>query len=63
MYMLEGSSRWNINRQREAIDMPDSSKTKIYDLELMDNVNHISKAVLGAEVFPEYMPPGKPTGM
>ena len=62
MYMLEGVSRWNLNRSAQALGMTETSKTKIYDIRLMSNVNALSQKVLGKPLLPEFIPPGKPTG-
>lgn len=62
MYMLEGASRWNINRGRQAVDMGGTSLTKIYDVRLMSHMNDLSNRVLGCLLLPEFTPPGKPTG-
>ncbi|XP_078657398.1 uncharacterized protein LOC144903286 isoform X1 [Branchiostoma floridae x Branchiostoma belcheri] len=61
MYMIEGGSRWNINRAREAVQRPVTSKTRLYDVRLMSNINTISQRVLGVKLLPEFSPPGKPT--
>jgi len=62
MYMLEGGSRWNMNRAHEAVDVSETSHTRIYDVRLMSNVNALSNSVLGRALIPEFIPPGKPTG-
>lgn len=62
MYMLEGLSRWNTNRSQQALNMGSTSRTKIYDVRLMSNVNDLSIRVLGSTLLPEFIPPGKPTG-
>ncbi|KAK0139240.1 hypothetical protein N1851_024171 [Merluccius polli] len=61
MYMLEGVSRWNLNRSAQALCMTETSGTKIYDIRLMSNVNALSNKVLGKPLLPEFIPPGKPT--
>lgn len=60
--MLEGASRWNINRAHQAVDMSGTSLTKIYDVRLMSHMNVLSNRVLGCALLPEFKPPGKPTG-
>ncbi|XP_073724498.1 uncharacterized protein [Misgurnus anguillicaudatus] len=62
MYMLEGVSRWNLNRSAQALSMTETSRTKLYDIRLMSNVNALSNKVLGKPLLPEFIPPGKPTG-
>lgn len=62
MYMLEGVSRWNMDRSQQALNMSSTSRTKIYDVRLMSNVNVLSNRVLGSTLLPEFIPPGKPTG-
>ena len=62
MYMLEGVSRWNLNRSAQALGMTETSWTKIYDIRLIYNVNALSHKVLGKPLLPEFIPPGKPTG-
>lgn len=61
MYMLEGGSRWNINRARDAVSMGGTSRTKIYDVRLMSNLNDLSNRVLGYPLLPEFLPPGRST--
>lgn len=62
MYMLEGVSRWNLNRAAQALSMAETSRTKIYDIRLMSNLDALSNKVLGRPIIPEFIPPGKPTG-
>ena len=62
MYMLEGGSRWNMNRRHETVEM-ETSHTQLYDIRLMANINTLSHKVLGCDLLPEFQPPGKPTGM
>ncbi|KAG7325686.1 hypothetical protein KOW79_010611 [Hemibagrus wyckioides] len=62
MYMLEGVSRWNVNRAYQAVDMSGTSQSKIYDVRLMSQMNAFSSRVLGCALLPEFTPPGKPTG-
>jgi len=62
MYMLEGLSRWNLNRSAQALSMTETLRTKLYNIRLMSNVNELSNKVLGKPIFPEFVPPGKPTG-
>ena len=62
MYMLEGSSRWNMNRAHEAVGMSGASQTKLYNIRLMSNLNDLSNKVLGNALLPEFIPPGRPTG-
>ena len=61
MYVVEGGSRWNVNRAREAVDMPESSQTRLYDIRLMSSINSLSQDILGFELLPEFKAPGKPT--
>ncbi|CAL8320109.1 unnamed protein product [Gadus morhua 'NCC'] len=62
MYMLEGLSKWNINRAQQALNMSVTSQTRIYDVRLMSSVNALSNRVLGSALLQEFTPPGKPTG-
>lgn len=62
MYMLEGVSRWNLNRSSQACNMAETSRTKLYDIRLLSNVNALSNRVLGRPLLPEFATPGKPTG-
>ena len=62
MYMLEGLSRWNINRAQQALNMSVTSQTRIYGVRLMSSVNALSNRVLGSALLQEFTPPGKPTG-
>ncbi|KAI8481611.1 hypothetical protein Bbelb_407110 [Branchiostoma belcheri] len=43
MFVLEGTSRWNQNRARESLDLPEPSNTRLYDTRLMSNLNALSK--------------------
>ncbi|XP_069115959.1 uncharacterized protein [Argopecten irradians] len=61
MYMMEGSSRWNQNRARDAVELPSTSATKMYDVRLMSAINAISQRVLNIDLIPEFQPPGRPT--
>ncbi|KAK7939095.1 hypothetical protein WMY93_002421 [Mugilogobius chulae] len=61
MYMLEGGSRWNLNRACDAVSMGGTSKTKMYDVRLMSNLNDLSRRVLGHPLLPEFFPPGRST--
>nr|XP_023675259.1 uncharacterized protein LOC111847890 [Paramormyrops kingsleyae] len=62
MYMLEGGSRWNMNRAHEAVSLSAKSHTKLYDVRLMSNLNSLSNRVLRHALLPEFIPPGRPTG-
>ncbi|KAJ4944759.1 hypothetical protein JOQ06_013299 [Pogonophryne albipinna] len=62
MYMLEGSSRWNMNRAHAAVHVSGASQTRIYNVRLKTNLNVLSQRVLGCALLPEFIPPGKPTG-
>ncbi|XP_038077536.1 uncharacterized protein LOC119745321 [Patiria miniata] len=62
MYMLEGCSRWNLNRRQDAMEMGKTSKTKLYDVRLMSSINALNSRVLGHKLLPALIPPGKPTG-
>ncbi|KAL2087206.1 hypothetical protein ACEWY4_018265 [Coilia grayii] len=62
MYMLEGVSRWNMGRAKEAVDVEGSSNLRIFDVRLMSLLNSLSQCVLGYALVPEFTPPGKPTG-
>ncbi|KAJ4925484.1 hypothetical protein JOQ06_018214 [Pogonophryne albipinna] len=62
MYMLEGSSRWNMNRAHAAVHVSGASQTRIYNVRLKTNLNALSQRVLGCALLPEFIPPGKPTG-
>ncbi|XP_041658916.1 uncharacterized protein LOC121519883 [Cheilinus undulatus] len=61
MYMLEGGSRWNINRAREAVHLRSASHSRLYDVRLMCNLSSLSNRVLGQSLIPEFIPPGRPT--
>jgi hypothetical protein len=61
MYMVEGGSRWNLNRSREVSDMA-TSQTRLYDVHLMSTINAMSQRVLNLDLLPEFRPPGNPTG-
>lgn len=62
MYMLEGVSRWNMGRAKEAVDVEGSSNLRIFDVRLMSLLNSLSQRVLGYALVPDFTPPGKPTG-
>ncbi|XP_078571514.1 uncharacterized protein LOC144859102 [Branchiostoma floridae x Branchiostoma japonicum] len=50
-----------MNRAREAVHHTETSRTKLYDVRLMANINNMSMGVLGEKLLPEFSPPGKPT--
>lgn len=62
MYMLEGASRWNIGRAKEAVDVEGASTLRSFDVRLMSHLNNLSQRVHGYALVPEITPPGKPTG-
>lgn len=62
MYMLEGVSRWNMGRAKEAVDVEGTSALRSFDVHLMSLLNNLSQRVLGYALVPEFTPPGKPTG-
>ncbi|KAK5850029.1 hypothetical protein PBY51_014315 [Eleginops maclovinus] len=62
MYMLEGGSRWNLNRARAAVDVSGASHTRMYDVRLMSSLNVLSNRVLRSALLPQFNPPGRPTG-
>lgn len=61
MYMLEGGSRWDIDRAREAVDLGVGRRTRLYDVHLMSNINSMSQRILGYEILSQFKAPGKPT--
>ncbi|XP_027132529.1 uncharacterized protein LOC113745221 [Larimichthys crocea] len=62
MYMLEGVSRWNMGRAKEAVDVEGASTLRTFDVQLMSHLNNMSQRVHGCALVPEFTPPGKPTG-
>lgn len=62
MYMLEGASRWNMNRAKEAVAVVGASTLRTFDVRLISHLNNMSQRVLGCSLIPEHTPPGKPTG-
>ncbi|KAG7239079.1 hypothetical protein INR49_030081 [Caranx melampygus] len=62
MYMLEGASRWNMGRAKEAVAVEGASTLRTFDVQLMSHLNNMSQRVLGCALVPEFTPPGKPTG-
>ncbi|KAI7802108.1 hypothetical protein IRJ41_000409, partial [Triplophysa rosa] len=62
MYMLEGASRWNMSRAKEAVSVVGASTLRTFDVCLMSHLNNMSQRVLGQALMPEFTPPGKPTG-
>uniref|UniRef100_A0AAV2J653 Uncharacterized protein n=1 Tax=Knipowitschia caucasica TaxID=637954 RepID=A0AAV2J653_KNICA len=61
MYMLEGLSRWNMARAKEAVAVEGASALRSFDVRLMSHLNSLSQRVLGCALVPEFTPPGKPT--
>ncbi|XP_062305991.1 uncharacterized protein LOC134010140 [Osmerus eperlanus] len=53
MYMLEGVSRWNMNRAKEAVAVVGASTLRTFDVRLMSHLNSMSQRVLGIAV--EYL--------
>lgn len=62
MYMLEGASRWNMNRAKDAVSEVGASNLRTFDVCLMSHLNNMSQRVLGCSLMLEITPPGKPTG-
>lgn len=62
MYMLEGVSRWNMGRAKEAVDVEGASALRSFDVHLISHLNKLSQRVHGCAIVPEFTPPGKPTG-
>ncbi|CAM4652081.1 unnamed protein product [Leuciscus chuanchicus] len=62
MYMLEGASRWNMGRAKEAVDVEGASTLRSFDVRLMSHLNNLSQRVHGCALVPEVTPTGKPTG-
>ncbi|XP_059895233.1 uncharacterized protein LOC132448177 [Gadus macrocephalus] len=62
MYMLEGISRWNMGRAKEAVDVEGASTLRCFDVRLMSHLNNLSQRVHGCALVPEFTLPGKPTG-
>ncbi|KAI4791876.1 hypothetical protein KUCAC02_033746 [Chaenocephalus aceratus] len=60
MYMLEGSSRWNMNRAHAAVHVSGASQTRIYNVRLKTHLNALSQRVLGCALLPEFIPLGNP---
>uniref|UniRef100_A0AAV2J5X8 Uncharacterized protein n=1 Tax=Knipowitschia caucasica TaxID=637954 RepID=A0AAV2J5X8_KNICA len=61
LYMLEGLSRWNMARAKEAVAVEGASALRSFDVRLMSHLNSLSQRVLGCALVPEFTPPGKPT--
>lgn len=47
MYMLEGASRWNMSRAKEAVSVVGASNLRTFDVCLMSHLNNLSQRVLG----------------
>ncbi len=47
MYMLEGASRWNMSRAKEAVSVVGASTLRTFDVCLMSHLNNMSQRVLG----------------
>ncbi|KAG7224678.1 hypothetical protein INR49_011432, partial [Caranx melampygus] len=62
MYTLEGASRWNMGRAKEAVAVEGASTLRTFNVQLMSHLNNMSQQVLGCAVVPEFTPPGKPAG-
>lgn len=62
MYMLEGASRWNMSRAKEAVSVVGATTLRTFDVCLLSHLNSMSQRVLGQALMPEFTPPGKPTG-
>jgi len=62
MYMLEGASRWNMGRAKEAVDVEGASTLRSFDVHLMSQLNNLSQRVHGCALVPEITLPGKSTG-
>ncbi|XP_039530313.1 uncharacterized protein LOC120480957 [Pimephales promelas] len=62
MYMLEGASRWNMGRAKEAVDVEGASNLRSFDVHLMSQLNNLSQRVHGCALVPEITLPGKSTG-
>ena len=60
--MLEGASRWNMGRAKEAVAVEGASTLRTFDVQLMSHLNSMSQRVLGCPLVPEFTPSGKPTG-
>ncbi|XP_051810015.1 uncharacterized protein LOC110962542 isoform X2 [Acanthochromis polyacanthus] len=61
MYMLEGLSRWNMRRAKEAVSVEGASTLRSFDVRLMSHLNNLSQQVHGRPLVTEFTPPGKPT--
>lgn len=59
--MLEGLSRWNMGRAKEAVAVEGASSLRSFDVRLMSQLNNLSQRVHGCALVPEFTPPGKPT--
>ena len=62
MYLLEGVSRWNADREVAICDLPQSSSLRCFDVWLKNSVNSLSTSVLGQKEIPEFEAPGRYTG-
>ncbi len=62
MYMLEGASRWNMSRAKEAVSVEGASTLRTFDVCLMFHLNNMSQRVLGWALMPEFTTPGEHTG-
>ncbi|KAI8493995.1 hypothetical protein Bbelb_283420 [Branchiostoma belcheri] len=63
MFVLEGTSRWNQNRARESLDLPETSNTRLHDTRLMSKLNALSIKVLDRKLLPEFTHHGTSTGL
>ena len=61
-YLLEGQSRWNVDREAAAVTSSLSPESKTYSDLLCQSVNKLSESVLGKKLKPHLKHIGKYTG-
>ena len=62
-FLVEGLSRWNRDRELEAVNRTDSAPASSYYSELASAVNQLSHRVLARELYPNFRGPNKYTGI
>jgi len=63
LYLLEGISRWNSDREKQQFQQTDQSSTVLtYNVKLAGVLDSLSTEILGESLLPDFRIPGKYTG-
>ena len=62
VYLLDGITRWNASRASAAVQAPEASALRTFDVRLKSRINALSESLLGDLVFPHHRPPAEYTG-